>query len=297
LRWVASGEMDDVLSLTLGYYPFRLACSSLALIARRLPTPLHPLPRRYILPCSLRTTLSPFPPQRHKLKPPLTPVTPESFAAWKKNRIEKKAAEQEALEKAKASARAAGKMTGMTGKDMFEFGGELYEDDEEGYDEDWDISRMLARYVSGHGVKGLWSFDFACCSLYYRIWSTRSVYWIAAGLAESVLTRRRGRTSRGPRGMTTSRTPACGETMTTGWTKRQQESTVWPWMRRHEPGERERMLSWHHNQVLMWFQVHGCMLQSLVNLVLDCGLRTRCRDGVGFLVHGLEPWSCGTSSM
>jgi hypothetical protein len=93
-------------------------------------------------------------PQRHKLKPPLTPVTPESFAAWKKNRIEKKAAEQEALEKAKASARAAGKMTGMTGKDMFEFGGELYEDDEEGYDEDWDISRMLARYVSGHGVGG-----------------------------------------------------------------------------------------------------------------------------------------------
>ncbi|RSH90679.1 hypothetical protein EHS25_001284 [Saitozyma podzolica] len=84
--------------------------------------------------------------ERHKLKPPLTPVTPESFAAWKKNRIEKKAAEQEALEKAKASARAAGKMTGMTGKDMFEFGGELYEDDEEGYDEDWDISRMLARY-------------------------------------------------------------------------------------------------------------------------------------------------------
>lgn len=45
-------------------------------------------------------------------------------------------------------------MTGMTGKDMFEFGGELYEDDEEGYDEDWDISRMLARYVSGHGVGG-----------------------------------------------------------------------------------------------------------------------------------------------
>ncbi|WWC97113.1 hypothetical protein V866_003991 [Kwoniella sp. B9012] len=84
--------------------------------------------------------------ERHKLKAPLTPVTPESFAHWKKTRQEKKQAEQEALEKAKATQRAAGKMTGMTGKDMFEFGGELYEDDEEGDEEDWDISRMLARY-------------------------------------------------------------------------------------------------------------------------------------------------------
>lgn len=87
--------------------------------------------------------------ERHKLKPPLTPVTPETFAAWKKNRLEKKAAEQEALEKAKAAQRAAGKMTGMTGKDMFDFGGEIYEeqDGEEG-DDEWDISRLLARYVS-----------------------------------------------------------------------------------------------------------------------------------------------------
>lgn len=54
----------------------------------------------------------------------------------------------EAIEKAKTAQRAAGKMTGMTGKDMFEFGGELYEDDEEGGEDDWDISRMLARYVS-----------------------------------------------------------------------------------------------------------------------------------------------------
>ncbi|WVW81738.1 hypothetical protein I302_103734 [Kwoniella bestiolae CBS 10118] len=84
--------------------------------------------------------------ERHKLKAPLTPVTPESFAHWKKTRQEKKQAEQEALEKAKATQRAAGKMTGMTGKDMFEFGGELYEDDEDADDEDWDISRMLARY-------------------------------------------------------------------------------------------------------------------------------------------------------
>lgn len=83
------------------------------------------------------------------MKQPLTPVTPESFSTWKKTRVEKKAAEAEAMEKAKASQRAAGKMTGMTGKDMFDFGGVVYEDDEdEAGEDDWDISRMLARYVS-----------------------------------------------------------------------------------------------------------------------------------------------------
>lgn len=86
--------------------------------------------------------------ERHKLKPPLTPVTPETFAAWKKSRIEKKEAESQAMEKAKATARAAGKLTGMTGKDMFEFGGELYaEAEEDAAEEEWDISRMLARYA------------------------------------------------------------------------------------------------------------------------------------------------------
>ncbi|KAK4688017.1 hypothetical protein P7C73_g2092, partial [Tremellales sp. Uapishka_1] len=84
--------------------------------------------------------------ERHKLKPPLTPVTPESFALWKKTRVEKKKAEQDALEKAKASQRAAGKMTGMSGKEMFDFGGELYNDDDDEQEDDWDISRMLARY-------------------------------------------------------------------------------------------------------------------------------------------------------
>ncbi|WVQ80353.1 hypothetical protein IAT38_002458 [Cryptococcus sp. DSM 104549] len=93
--------------------------------------------------------------ERHKLKPPLTPVTPESFAIWKKNRIDKKQAEVEAVEKAKAAQRAAGKMTGMTGKDMFDFGGELYEDDGEEGEEDWDISRMLARYREDESIAAL----------------------------------------------------------------------------------------------------------------------------------------------
>ncbi|CAK9787010.1 hypothetical protein CC85DRAFT_288280 [Cutaneotrichosporon oleaginosum] len=84
--------------------------------------------------------------ERHKLKPPLTPVTPETFAAWKKTRLAKKEAEEEALTKAKQQQRAAGKLTGMTGKDLFDFGGEMFEDEEEEGQEEWDISRMLARY-------------------------------------------------------------------------------------------------------------------------------------------------------
>ena len=61
--------------------------------------------------------------QRHKLKGPFTPVTPETFAIWLKQRADKKSAEAEAREKAKATQRAAGRVNGMSGRHMFEFGG------------------------------------------------------------------------------------------------------------------------------------------------------------------------------
>lgn len=44
--------------------------------------------------------------ERHKLTGTLTPVTPESFAVWKKNRLEKKAAEAEAQRAKEATGRA-----------------------------------------------------------------------------------------------------------------------------------------------------------------------------------------------
>lgn len=80
--------------------------------------------------------------ERHKLKAPLTPVTPESFAVWKKTRLDKKQAEEEAKEKAKAAQRAAGKMTGMSGRDMFDFGGDFLGDEDED-DDEWDLERYL----------------------------------------------------------------------------------------------------------------------------------------------------------
>ncbi len=78
--------------------------------------------------------------ERHKLTGKLTPVTPESFAKWKKERLDKKAAEDEAR-KAKEA----------TGRAMFEQGGwEESSEDEESEDEgdddeeqdDWDMETL-----------------------------------------------------------------------------------------------------------------------------------------------------------
>jgi len=77
--------------------------------------------------------------ERHELTGTLTPVTPESFAKWKKERLDKKAAEDQAREAKEA-----------TGRAMFEKGG--WEDSEEGEeseeeggvedDADWDMESM-----------------------------------------------------------------------------------------------------------------------------------------------------------
>ncbi|KZF19502.1 hypothetical protein L228DRAFT_251110 [Xylona heveae TC161] len=65
--------------------------------------------------------------ERYKLTGTLTPVTPESFAKWKKDRLDKKAAEAEA-HKAKDA----------TGRAMFEQGGWEGSESEESSDEDED---------------------------------------------------------------------------------------------------------------------------------------------------------------
>lgn len=62
--------------------------------------------------------------ERHKLTGTLTPVTPESFAKWKKERLDKKAAEQEAQ-----------KLKDATGRAMFEKGDWDASEDEDSDDE------------------------------------------------------------------------------------------------------------------------------------------------------------------
>jgi hypothetical protein len=67
--------------------------------------------------------------ERHKLSGTLTPVTPETFAKWKKERLDKKAAEEEAHKAREA-----------TGRAMFESGNWKGSEDEDSSDEDEDES-------------------------------------------------------------------------------------------------------------------------------------------------------------
>ncbi|KIJ66848.1 hypothetical protein HYDPIDRAFT_85577 [Hydnomerulius pinastri MD-312] len=80
--------------------------------------------------------------ERHRLGPNLTPVTLETFAIWKKTRMDKKQAELEALRKAKETQSAAGKNTGMSGRDLFQYNPEWFEDEDDGDEsDDFDLSK------------------------------------------------------------------------------------------------------------------------------------------------------------
>ncbi|KAI0267838.1 hypothetical protein BC834DRAFT_60841 [Gloeopeniophorella convolvens] len=78
--------------------------------------------------------------ERHKLGSNLTPVTRESFAKWKQTRMDKKDAEADALRKTKDAQAAAGKNSGMSGRDLFQYNPEWFQDSDE-EEEDWDLSK------------------------------------------------------------------------------------------------------------------------------------------------------------
>lgn len=73
--------------------------------------------------------------ERHKLTGTLTPVTPETFAVWKKNRLDKKAAEEEAK-----------RMKDATGRALFEKGDwQASENDDDDDDDDkgaWNLEAL-----------------------------------------------------------------------------------------------------------------------------------------------------------
>jgi hypothetical protein len=73
--------------------------------------------------------------ERHRLVGTLTPVTPETFAEWKKKRMDKKAAEEQAR-KAKEA----------TGRTLFESGNWRTEGDDEASDDEdsdvWNLQKM-----------------------------------------------------------------------------------------------------------------------------------------------------------
>jgi len=81
--------------------------------------------------------------ERHKLGSNLTPVTPETFAKWKQTRLDKKQGEEEAQKKAKDVQAAAGKVTGMSGRDLFSYNPDWFEEEEESEEEEeWDIAKI-----------------------------------------------------------------------------------------------------------------------------------------------------------
>jgi hypothetical protein len=90
--------------------------------------------------CPLKTlTLEDFlESERHKLTGTLTPVTPETFAKWKAERMDKKAAEDQARLAKEATGRA------MFEKGDWEASGDEEEDDDDGDEEDdaWNMERL-----------------------------------------------------------------------------------------------------------------------------------------------------------
>lgn len=76
---------------------------------------------------------------RHQLGSNLTPVTTESFAAWKKLRLDKKAAEEEAMENKKKSQAQANKMTGLSGRELFSLNPSMLMSELEGDGDEFDM--------------------------------------------------------------------------------------------------------------------------------------------------------------
>ena len=72
---------------------------------------------------------------RHKLGTNLTPVTPESFAKWKKERQDKKQAEEEAMRQKKATQAQANKLAGLSGREMFALNPEMFGEEEDDDDD------------------------------------------------------------------------------------------------------------------------------------------------------------------
>jgi hypothetical protein len=85
--------------------------------------------------------------ERHKLDhSKLTPLTLETFAEWKKNRVSQKEAAAQALLKAKTAQFTAGKHVGLSGRTMFEMDTTLLDDeDDDGDDDDFDIQLLRIR--------------------------------------------------------------------------------------------------------------------------------------------------------
>lgn len=90
--------------------------------------------------------------ERHKITGTKTPVTLESFAKWKSERVAKKTAAEEEDRKQKEQRRAAGKLSGLSGREVFTFNPDLLDEVDDGDDdEEFDLTEYMAARRSDAG--------------------------------------------------------------------------------------------------------------------------------------------------
>ena len=80
--------------------------------------------------------------ERHKLTGTLTPVTPETFAKWKKDRLDKKQAEEQAREAKEATGRAMFEKGGWEESDASDEDEDDEEDDGKKQNDEWDMEHL-----------------------------------------------------------------------------------------------------------------------------------------------------------
>lgn len=105
--------------------------------------------------------------ERHKLGTQLTPVTVESFAKWKQDRVDKKVAEEELAKKKKEAQAAANKANGLSGRDMFTLG-TLVDDEDDDEDDGNAVSKNEPQRSHSQRLRSSDAFPFSCPLLAVR---------------------------------------------------------------------------------------------------------------------------------
>lgn len=92
---------------------------------------------------------------RHQLGSNLTPVTAETFATWKKQRVDKKQAEEEAIENKKKQQAQANKMAGLSGREIFTLNPTwLDEEDGDGAGDEFDMEKYFTNWEQARSDDG-----------------------------------------------------------------------------------------------------------------------------------------------
>lgn len=92
---------------------------------------------------------------RHQLGSNLTPVTAETFATWKKQRVDKKQAEEEAIENKKKQQAQANKLAGLSGREMFTLNPDMFSaEDEDGAGDEFDMDKYFKNWEQARSDDG-----------------------------------------------------------------------------------------------------------------------------------------------